>query len=169
MGNFGPFLANSGPIHGLWWSHLSLKYPFRFGDQCCFKNICPKIDTGGWSPSRWPSYGHFRPPRGLRWWSPKSKMLKIKFHSHLYKTNFALNCSPEAVLDGLVLLGVALKANLRDHPILVFWGPLTSPKTWKVVSFMVVFLPFSFLIWPHSVTHCSSQIVTTLDMVAILQ
>ena len=54
---------------------------------------------------------------------------KNKFHSHLHQINFALKCIPEAVLDGLLLLAVAPKANLRDHPILVFWGPLTSPNT----------------------------------------
>ena len=70
-------------------------------------------------------------------------MLKIKFQSHLYKINFALKCIPEAVLDGLLLLGVALKATLGFHPILVFWGPLTSPNTWKVVSFMEEFLQIS--------------------------
>ena len=47
-------------------------------------------------------------------------MLKIQFHSHIYKTNLDLKCIPEAVLGGLLLLGVALKANLGDHPILVF-------------------------------------------------
>ena len=70
-------------------------------------------------------------------------MLKIIFHSHLEKINFALKCIPEAVFDGLLLLGVALEANLRDHSIHVFWGPLTSPNTWKEVSFMEEFLPFS--------------------------
>ena len=70
-------------------------------------------------------------------------MLKIKFQSHLYEINFALKCIPEAVLDSLLLLGVALKATLGFHSNLVFWGPLTSPNTWKVVSFMVEFLPFS--------------------------
>ena len=70
-------------------------------------------------------------------------MLKIIIHSHLEKINFALKCIPEAVLDGLLLLGVALKATLGFYSNLVFWGPLTSPNTWKVVSFMEEFLPFS--------------------------
>ena len=70
----------------------------------------------------WP----FPAPCVMRWSSPKRKMLKIIFHSHLDKINFALKCIPEAVLDGLLLLGVALEANLGDHSIHVFWGPLNS-------------------------------------------
>ena len=63
--------------------------------------------------------------------------LKYKFCSKVHSLE---------VLDGLLLLAVALKATLGFHPILVFWGPLTSPNTWKVVSFLGEFLPFSFMI-----------------------
>ena len=156
LGHFRTFPAISGPIHGPRWSRLCFNHPFYIGNQYYCTKFCPKINIWGWRSSRWPSFGRSRPPRGPRRSSPKQKLSRIWFHSHLKIINFALKCIPEAVLDGLLLLAVALKANLRDHPILVFWGPLTSPKTWKVVSFMVVFLPFSFLIWPHSVLMCPS-------------
>ena len=42
-----------------------------------------------------PPYGQVMaisgPHCGLRWWSPKSKMLKIKLQSHLYEINFAMS------------------------------------------------------------------------------
>ena len=68
------------------------------------------------------------------------KMVKIKFRYHLYNRKFALKCIPEAVLDGLLLLGVAQKANWQNHSNLVFWHLLTTPNAWKVVSSMWDFL-----------------------------
>ena len=144
LGHFLPFPAISGHVHGPRCSRLCFNRPFYIGNECCFINFCPKIDIWGWRSSRWPSLGRCRPPRGPRWSSPKCKLIRIWFRSHLPDINFALKCIPEAVLDGLLLLGVALKATLGFHPILVFWGPLTSPNTWKVVSLIIVeFLPFS--------------------------
>ena len=143
MANFGPFPAISGHVHGPRWSKMSFKHLYFSGKQCCFNNICPKIDIWGCRCSRWPSFGHFRPPRGLRWSSPKCQMLKMEFQSHLYKINFALKCIPEAVLNGLLLLGVALKAPRGFNSNHVFWGPLTTQNTWKKVPSMGEFLWFS--------------------------
>ena len=56
------------------------------------------------------------------------QMIKITFRYHLYKIKFALRCIPEAVLDGLLLLGVALKTIRLDHPNHVFWHLLTTPN-----------------------------------------
>ncbi len=125
MAKLGPFPPPSGPR----WSRLNSKHPFFIRYQCCCSEICPKIDIWGWGWSRWPSFGHFRPPHGPRRNDKKDKMIKIKFRYHLKKQKFALKCLPEAVLEVLLLLGVALKANLGIHPNHVFWHLLTTPNT----------------------------------------
>ena len=61
LGHFLPFSAISGHVHGPRWSRLCFNRPFFSENQCCFNNICPKIDIWGWSWSRWPILGHFLP------------------------------------------------------------------------------------------------------------
>ena len=43
---------------------------------------------------------------------------------------------PDAVLEVLLLLGVAQKATGPDHSNLGFWHLLTTPNTQKVVPFV---------------------------------
>ena len=67
------------------------------------------------------------------------QMIKNKFRYHLDKIKFALKCIPEAVLEVLLLLGVALKTIGLDHPNHVFWHLMTTLNTLKVVSSMEEF------------------------------
>ena len=83
LDHFRPFPAISGHAHGPRWSRISFKHLFFSGNQCCFNNMCPKIDIWGCRCSRWPSFGRSRPPRGPRRSPPKQKIIRISFRSHL--------------------------------------------------------------------------------------
>ena len=76
-GHFWPFPAISGPKVGQVCSRPCYNRPFYIGNQCCFNNMCPKIDIWGCRCSRWPSFGRSRPPRGPRRSSPKQKLIRI--------------------------------------------------------------------------------------------
>ena len=78
----------------------------------------------------------FSGPHMVREGPNSPQMIKIEFRYHLYKRIFALKCIPEAVLEVLLLLGVAQKATGPDHSNLGFWHLLTPLNTQKVVLFV---------------------------------
>ena len=85
-------------------------------------------------------FGPFPAPMSSETVQTHTKRIKNKFRYHLHKIKFALKCIPEAVPEVLLLLGVALKANVGNHPNHVFCHLLTTPDTQKVVPFVVEFL-----------------------------
>ena len=83
LGHFLPFSAISGHVHGPRWSRLCFNRPFFSENQCCFNNICPKIDIWGWSWSRWPILDHFRPFPAISGHAHGPRWSRISF-KHLF-------------------------------------------------------------------------------------
>ncbi len=116
MAKFGSFLAPT-------WSDMvqsELQASFLLGINFALVKFAPKsISEAEDGPDCQVSAISF--PHVVRDGPNSHQMIKLTFRYHLYKIKLALRCIPEAVLDGLLLLGVALKKVIGlDHPNLVF-------------------------------------------------
>ena len=117
-GNFWPFPAISGHVHGLRWSRMSFKHLFFSGNQCCFNNICPKIDIWGWSWSRWPILGHFRPFLATHMFGDGPRWASI--------VHFILGIN--IALQKFVLKSISEAGGAPDGQVLAVPGPPHGPR-----------------------------------------
>ncbi len=143
MARFGPFPAPQVVRDGPDWTPSIL---FLLGiNVALVKFVLKSISEAGGGPDC--QVSAISGPHVVRQGWNSHQMVKIKFSYHLEKIKVALKCIPEAALEVLLLLGVALKANVGYHPNHVFCHLLTTPDHQKVVSFMEKITWFSATIY----------------------